>query len=197
VVGNSLEQEIISLYTDNVSSVYSINQIAGRLKKRYPYINKKVTLLIKNKIFKKTIVGRSYLCSLNLENEETIYLLILNEIKRKRSAVSSDPKLKQSLEYIEKISKLMNLGLAIKQENRIMFVLEDDEEKERFEKHVIKQALPSHEIEVLTKESFLKRLLKDSQLREEHIILHGYEKYYEYIHTIEDELKIRYSKITP
>jgi hypothetical protein len=197
VVGNSLEQEIINLYTEDVSSVYSINQIAGRLGKKYPYINKKVTILIKNKIFKKTIVGRSYLCSLNLENEETVYLLILNEIKRKKIAVESNHKLKQSLEYIEKISKLMNIELAIKQENSIIFVLDNDEEKEKFVNHIIKQALPGYEIEVMTKESFLIRLVKDNALREEHIILHGYEKYYEYIHAIEDELKVRYSRITP
>lgn len=197
MVGNSLEQEIIRLYAGDVSTIYSINQIAGRLGKKYPYINKKVTILIKNKIFKKTIAGRSYLCSLNLENEETIYLLILNEIKKKKEALRKTPELQTTLEYIEKINKVLSISLVLKKEEKLFFVLEGEDEKSMFEASVIKQAMPGLLTEAHTKESFLRLLADDKELRENRVILHGYEKYYEYMREIEDELKIRYSRLVP
>lgn len=197
MVGNSLEQEIIGLYAGDVSSIYSINQIARRLGKKYPYINKKVTILIKNKIFKKTIAGRSYLCSLNLENEETIYLLILNEIKKKKEALKKNSELQKTLEYIEKMNKVLSIGLVLKKEDSLYFVLEGEKEKSMFEASVIKQAMPGFSIETHTRESFLRLFADDRELREDRVILHGYEKYYEYMREIEDELKIRYSKLVP
>lgn len=197
MVGNALEQEIIRLYSGDVSSVYSINQIAGRLGKRYPYINKKVTILIKNRIFKKTVVGRSYLCSLNLENEETIYLLILNEIKKKREALRKTPELQTTMEYIEKINKALGVSLVLKKGNRLFFVLEGEDDKRIFESSVIRQAMPGLSIEAHTKEGFLTLLVEDSELREKRVILHGYERYYEYVREVEDKLKMRYSKLVP
>ena len=197
MIGNELEQEIISLYSKDISSLYSINQIAHKLGKKYPYINKKVTLLIKNNIFRKTIIGRSYLCSLNLKNDETIYLLILNEIHKKTSELKQNPKLQEVIDYVNKAKKLINLQLVLKSRDRILFVLDKPEEKEQFEKAILKQAMKDYKIEIHTKESFLKEMLKTKELHEKHTILQGYEKYYEYIREIEDELKLRYSKLIP
>jgi len=197
VIGNELEQEIISLYTKDISSIYSINQIANRLGKKYPYINKKVNRLIKNKIFKKTIIGRSYLCSLNLKNDETIYLLILNEIRKKKAELTLNPQLQEVLDYIDKAKKVVSLQLVLKTKHRILFVLDKEEERQRFEKAIVKQAMKNYKIEIHTKQSFLKELLGDKGLQENHVILHGYEKYYEYIQEVEDELKLKYSKLIP
>jgi len=197
VIGNELEQEIISLYSKDISSLYSINQIAHRLGKKYPYINKKVTILIKNKIFKKTIIGRSYLCSLNLKNDETIYLLILNEIRKKKAELEFDTNLPAVLEYINKAKKIINLQLVIKSKERILFVLPTTEDKEQFEKAIVKQVMQNYKTQIQTQEEFLKELLKNKELQEKHVILHGYEKYYEYIREIEDELKLKYSKLIP
>ncbi len=197
MIGNKLEQEIISLYSKDISSLYSINQIAHKLGKKYPYINKKVTLLIKNNIFRKTIIGRSYLCSLNLKNDETIYLLILNEIHKKASELKQNPELQQVIDYIDKAKRIINLQLVLKSRDRILFVLDKPEEKEQFEKAILKQVIKDYKTEIHTKESFLKEMLKTKELHEKHTILQGYEKYYEYIREIEDELKLRYSKLIP
>ena len=197
MIGNELEQEIISLYSKDISSLYSINQIAHKLGKKYPYINKKVTLLIKNNIFRKTVIGRSYLCSLNLRNDETVYLLILNEIHKKTSELKQSHELQGVMEYVEKARKLINLQLVLKSKGRIIFVLDKPEDKEQFEKAVVKQAMKDYETEIHSKESFLKELLKNKEIHEKHTILHGYEKYYEYIREIEDELKLRFSKLIP
>jgi len=197
LIGNELEQDIISLYSKDISSLYSINQIAHKLGKKYPYINKKVTLLIKNNIFRKTVIGRSYLCSLNLRNDETVYLLILNEIHKKTSELKQNPELNEIIDYVDKAKKLINLQLVLKSRDRILFVLDKPEEKEQFEKAIVKQAMKDYKAEIHTKESFLKEMLKTKELHEKHTILHGYEKYYEYIREIEDELKLRFSKLIP
>lgn len=197
MIGNELEQEIISLYAKDISSLYSINQIAHRLGKKYPYINKKVTNLIKNQIFKKTIIGRSYLCSLNLENDETIYLLILNEIKKKKIELELNPNLQRVLEYIGKAKRITNLHLVIKSKEKIIFVLPTAGEKEQFEKAVVKEVMKDYKTEIQNQEEFLKELLKNKEMQEKHVILYGYEKYYEYIKEIEDQLKLKYSKLIP
>jgi len=197
LIGNELEQEIISLYANDLSSLYSINQIASKLGKKYPYINKKVTILIKNNIFRKTVIGRSYLCSLNLKNDETIYLLILHEIQMKKAKLERNPALQRVVDYVDKARKLINLQLVLMSRERILFVLDKPEDKEQFEKAIVKQAMNDYEPEIHTKESFLKELLESKELHEKHIILHGYEKYYDYIKDIEDELKLRYSKLIP
>ena len=197
MIGNELEQEIISLYAKDISSLYSINQIAHRLGKKYPYINKKVTFLIKHNIFKKTIIGRSYLCSLNLDNDETIYLLILNEIKKKKAEIELDPHLTKILDYINKAKKIINLPLVLKSKNKILFVLSKQEDKQQFEKAILREAMNSYQIETYSKQEFLKELVDNKELQEHHIILYGYEKYYEYIREVEDELKLRYSKLVP
>ena len=124
MIGNELEQEIISLYAKGISSLYSINQIAQKLKKKYPYINKKVSALIDEDIFTKTIAGRSYLCSLNLHNDETLYLLILGEIKSKKNAFKKNPQLLKFADYITKLSRVISLCLVLESKGKISFVVE-------------------------------------------------------------------------
>ena len=57
--------------------------------------------------------------------------------------------------------------------------------------------MQNYKTQIQTQEEFLKELLKNKELQEKHVILHGYEKYYEYIREIEDELKLKYSKLIP
>ena len=85
----------------------------------------------------------------------------------------------------------------LKSRDRILFVLDKPEDKEQFENAILKQAMKGYEAEIHTKESFLKEMLKTKELHEKHTILQGYEKYYEYIREIEDELKLRFSKLIP
>lgn len=197
VIGNTLEQEILGLYNVNVSSMYSINQIATLLKKKYPYINKKVTSLIENDIFKMTIVGRSHLCSLNLKNEETIHGLILNDIRRKKAELEKNISLRKTTEYIEKLSRNADIKVVLKSKNNILFVSENRENCEHISRGVLKQALHDYEAKFLTKEEFLRLIAEDKTLQQERIILYGFEKYYEHVREIEDELKLKYSKLMP
>jgi hypothetical protein len=197
VVGNELEQEIISLYAKDISSLYSINQIAHKLKKKYPYINKKVSQLIEDEIFTKTIAGRSYLCSLNLRNDETLYLLILREIKNKKVALKKNPLLFEFSDYLTKISRVINISVAIESRGKITFVFEKKDDINLFEKAFLKETAKGYSIECADKQCFLQELLDNQELQQSHTILHGYERYYECLREIEDKLKLKYSKLTP
>jgi hypothetical protein len=197
LVGNALEQEIVSLYSDNLSSLFSINQIASMLGKKYPYINKKVTILIKNKIFKKMVVGRSYLCSLNLQNDETIYLLVLNEIRKKRIVLKNNTRLEKAFDYIYKISQLTDAEIVLYFKEKIVFVMKSNAESDQLAKSILKEALHGIEFETMTKEKLLQAVIDDKSLHEDKTILLGFEKYYGFIREIEDELKVRYSKLLP
>jgi hypothetical protein len=196
VVGNALEQEIIELYVDNPSSLYSINQIAGKLGKTYPYINKKVTSFINNKILNKTIVGRSHLCSLNLKNDETLYLLILSEIKKKQKFPTSRKSIELT-DYISKLAKTADASLALISCNKLILIPGNKESLETVEKGVLKQSLMGHELLITSKEQFLQMLKEDDRILSNHVIFTGFEAYYEMIRSIEDELRIKYSKLMP
>jgi hypothetical protein len=82
---NTLESEILRLYADNLVNLFSINQIAKKLSRKYPYINKKVGMLISSGILKKIVVGRSHLCSLNLDNPKTVLALAMAELELQKS----------------------------------------------------------------------------------------------------------------
>jgi len=197
VIGNALEQEIMGLYNGEISAMYSINQIAALLNKKYPYINKKVTSLINQEIFKMTIVGRSHLCSLNLKNEETIIILILNEIKRKKAELRKNKSLYKLIDYIEKLSRTAFISVALKKDNTLILVSENTDKFDSIRKGIPKQIFNECKIELLVKDDFLKLLLKDKSFYQSRIILYGFEKYYEYVRAVEDELKLKYSKLIP
>ena len=197
MVGNALEQDILELYSDNPSSLYSINQIATKLGKKYPYINKKVTILIKSQIFRKTVIGRSHLCSLNLKNDETIYLLILNEIRKKKKLLESNPRLREATSYICKVARLSGAEIALKDRQGLLFVTPRKEEAEALSRSIVKQALGGHEFRAMPRQEFLEMLKEDREIHSSHTILQGFEKYYECIREIEDELKLRNSRVIP
>ena len=83
MIGNRLEKEILGIFDRDIYSLLSINQISKKLHKAYPYINAKVNELIKEGVLNKSQIGRSYLCSLNLNSEKTIALLSLMGTEKK------------------------------------------------------------------------------------------------------------------
>ncbi|TAL51759.1 MAG: hypothetical protein EPN86_06035, partial [Nanoarchaeota archaeon] len=91
MIGNQLELSIIGLYSDDLTSGFTILQISKLLKKAYPYINRKVNEFISEGILKKTVVGKSYLCHLNIENNQTTILLTLIQLKKLEAKLANEP----------------------------------------------------------------------------------------------------------
>lgn len=192
MVGNKLEQEIIGLYNEDITALYSINEIAKKLDKAYPYINKKVNSLIKSKILKKTEIGRSYLCTVNLENDEAVWLLVLNEIQARKKVIRKEKKITRVLDFIHEARQAIPIHLALKTNNHLVFVVETEEDKKILRKS---KTLKEYKTEAHTKAEFLELLLKDKTILQDHSILHGYEKYYQYIREVKGALRIKHSPL--
>jgi len=192
LIGNKLEQEIIRLYNQEITALYSINQIAVRLGKAYPYINRKVTSLIHSEILNMTVIGRSHLCSVNLKSDETNWLLALNEIRKKEEIEKKDKRIAEIIKTIHNLRKAITIHLAVKVGNRLLFVLENKEDKSILEKSI---SLTYFKIQTYTKQEFLQWLLVDKDILQNHVILFGYEKYFHYLEEIGGKLRIKYSSL--
>jgi len=92
-----LELKIVDLLNRNRKE-FTINEMAKTLKQHYSLVHRFTGRLAKDKVIIKKKIGNSYVCSLNLENEKTITLLVLSEIERKDEFYNKSRKLKLILE---------------------------------------------------------------------------------------------------
>ncbi len=180
---NKLEQEIIELYDSNLVNLFSINEISKKLNKKYPYINKKVTRLIEHNILKKMVVGRSYLCSLNLDNDKTIMMLALNEIAKRSK--SNDPELE---EFLRSNAIRMNILSVVRSDGMLFFVVSDLRSRRHIEKRF-------RGCTVVDQEEFEDILFENTKIFTDHVVMYGFEKFFEIIRAGQDELKRIHSPV--
>lgn len=180
---NNLEKQIIQLYDTNLVNLFSINQISKNLKKKYPYINKKVSGLINKGIIKKTIVGRSYLCSLNLENPKTLILLALNEMEKKKPANAEE-----IIKYVELNNLTLTILSVIESKNRLLFVVNDIKDRRPIQRQFINS-------EVIDKQGLLDMLSDNKELFTSHTIIYGYENFFGLLKIELNELKRQHSPL--
>ncbi|MBU1975033.1 MAG: hypothetical protein KKG59_01375 [Nanoarchaeota archaeon] len=189
MVGNTLEQEIIGLYNADMTAAYSINEIATRLKKKYPYINKKVSRLIEKKVLNKTVIGRSYLCSINLDCDEAILLLSYNDMESKREFLGKNKKLASFLDHLDTNKKRFLIKACVFI-NDVLIVVTDGSALA-----LAAQALKpkSQKTMFLDEDMFLSYLVDHAN--KDHVVLYSFERYYEYIKEIEGKLRLKHAKI--
>lgn len=180
---NKLVKDIIGLYDDNLVNLFSINQIATKLKKKYPYINKKVTGLINEKILNKIVVGKSYLCSLNFKNPETLLLLSLQELEKKKNVDTGKIE-----EFISKNQLDVTIHSIIKYNKKLLFVIENLKDRRKIEREFEKCL-------IVDKKEFLDLLSEEKKLFTNHTILYGTEKFFELLKIELNEIKRLYSPL--
>lgn len=180
---NKLALDIIGLYENNIVNLFSINQIASHLGKTYPYINKKVTKMLEEGILKKTVVGKSYLCSLNLENEQTLYMLGLLQSMKKKSF----PQLNSVNRFIEKNMFEVTIHSIVKHKKTLVFIIDDLKDRRKIERTF-------ETAKVIDREEFLDALA-DSSIFSDHTVLYGFERFMELMKVELDELKRLYSPL--
>ncbi len=181
---NTLENEILRLYTDNLVNLFSINQIAKKLSKKYPYINKKVGMLISSGILKKIVVGRSHLCSLNLDNPKTVLALAMAELELQKKI----PDIRKIKEGIAELRFRTSLLVCVYYKEKLVFVVDNIRDR----REIVRAFSDSI---VLDRNQFLDLMLDDPELFSSHIILYGFEKFYELLMFEIDEIKRRYSPL--
>jgi predicted nucleotidyltransferase/predicted transcriptional regulator len=100
-----LELRIIDLLARNRERKFTINEIAKSLKGYYSFVHKTVNKLIEEGLILKEKAGKSYMCSINLENEKTIALMQLSEIEKKNEFYDANRELKLILEDFVKLAE--------------------------------------------------------------------------------------------
>jgi hypothetical protein len=179
-----LEEKIIALYDSNLVNLFSINQIARALNKTYPFVNKKVTELLDRSILKKTVVGKSHLCSLNFENEATIHLLLAHQLQKKR---------RMQTEAIERFIRARRLSMTIhcvvRHGDKLLFVVENLKDRRE-----IAREFPT--AEVCDKKEFLDYLIDDKDIFRDHVVIYGAERFFELLMMDLSELKKTHSPLT-
>jgi len=181
---NRLEMDIIGLYDDNLVNLFSINQIATKLGKKYPYINKKVTELLNQRILNKTVVGKSYLCSLNMENEKTLLMLCMMELYKKQRVAG----LSKILQFVEHNKLQITIHCVLRYNGKLLFVVEDIKDRRKIERQF-------RDCAVVSQQEFLDMLDEEEKLYRKHIVLYGAERFYELVRLELDELKRLYSPL--
>jgi len=184
MIENKLEMDIIGLYDSNLVNLFSINQIAHFLGKKYPYINKKVTDLLNEGILRKTVVGKSYLCSLNMENEKTILLLCLQELKKKQKA----RQLQKVEDFVKNNQMDITIHCILKYNSKLLFVIENIRDRRK-----ITRSFP--DAVVADKTEFLDILSEEPKIFKSRTVLYGAERFYELLSLELDELKKLYSPL--
>ncbi len=186
MLGTSLEHDIISLYAPNVKSLFSINQISLKLNKKYPYINKKVTSLIHANIFRRTVIGRSHLCSLNLGSEHTRLLLCAYQMQRRKDFIAETG---IDIHVFKEVAQFPHAIVAVDAEKTIYIITESEGDFMQF-------SCEGYGVQRITRKDFALFLKKkDHPLYTEPIVLYGAERFYELLASLEQSLAQLYSPL--
>ena len=147
------EVSIVKLFCRDLAKELTIRRISQLLKKSYAFTNKEVWKVINKGVLNKKEIGKSIICSINLNNELTKALLAFNSSleKQQKFPDKSFPELKDAL-------------TAFYSKNKLYVVTE--------KKTPIKNA------KMLSKEEFLAQI---KQIGLDNLIVYGYEKYWELI----------------
>jgi len=173
-----VDREILELFSEDIAAFYSINQIAKRLGKKYPYLNKRVSSLLEQGILKKSVLGNTYLCSLNLASDSAIAMLSMVEIERREKAAARDRSLRQLIEQI-KSEKREGLVCAVISGSRLIYVCQE---------RLSLPKLTGFASSSVDKAGFLDMLCSSGVIKE-HTILYGFEGYFRLVREVEKELR--------
>ncbi|MBW2970613.1 hypothetical protein KY320_00470 [Candidatus Woesearchaeota archaeon] len=171
----------MELFSKDIVAYFSINQIAKLIGKTYPYVNKRVGYLIEEGILKKNVVGASHLCSVNFSNDKAIVLLSLVEIEKRDRFWNTRQELQKAFELIVKDNEERVFHCVLMHKKQLIFVVDDSKCKVKIE---------GYDTKCVDKPGF-KKLLLEGAILQDHTIISGFERYFEFIRGVERELKLK------
>ena len=171
MIGNKLEQSIINVFQDDLSSTFSINQISKILNKSYPLINKKSNFFLKEGILKKIDIGRSYQCFLNMHNDKTKVLMAVNEINKKEVYIQKHSNLDILNDEISQLSKKFSIDAILLYKKTLIFVTSDIGKKDE----IMEMSILTKDFTFLffNKKNFQEHFMKDKDLQKYHLIMYN------------------------
>ncbi len=180
----STECAIIRLYDDNPVNLFSINQIAQKLGKAYPYVNKKVAGMAAKGVLKKIIVGKSHLCGLNFQSD--LALAFLQMIEYQKSGDVQDTE--QVRAFAKKNFLTLTVHCVVRKGEDLVFVIDSLRDRRKVEREFAGAT-------VVDRQEFLDMLSQDPVLFCSHTVLYGAERFFELLAIELDELKKKYSPL--
>jgi len=171
MIGNKLEQSIISVFQENLSSTYSINQISKILKKSYPLVNKKSNFFLQEGILKKIDIGRSYQCFLNMHNDKTKVLMAMNEINKKELFARKNHYFDTVMTEVSQLAKKFHIDTVLLYKKTLIFVTSDTDKKDEIMEMSI--LTRDYTLAFFNKKGFQERFVEDVDLQKYHLILYN------------------------
>jgi len=188
MIGNKLEQSIISVFQDDLSSTFSINQVSKILKKSYPLINKKSNFFFQEGVLKKIEIGRSYQCFLNMSSEKTRVLMAMNELNRKESFIQKNHSMDTVVDEVCQLSKKFDIQTAVLYKKAIIFVMEDTKKKQDIME--LSTLTKDYTLLFFDKKSFQEYFIENKDIQRYHMILYNVDICLNFITEIADKLLI-------
>lgn len=210
-MNNGTEMKIVGLYAQNLLAEYSIHELAKMLgRKGYGFVHEKVTAMIQAGILKKRVVGTSSLCSLNLDEYNTVLMLCGLESWKAKEMYACHKPLKVLLEQFVAESKQYNTvhavvifgsyakGTAKEKSDVDLLVVVEDRKRESVSR-IANTLTLSHSVElntvVLDKKLFQEMLTEKGinvgkEALKYRIVIYGCENFFELVREVKDDLKI-------
>lgn len=186
MIGNKLEQSIISIFQNELSSTFSINEISKILKKSYPNINKKSNYLLKEGVLGKIVIGNSYQCYLNLANDKAKVLATMNEINKKEILLRTDHQLKGIFNELSETGRKYNVVTILIYKKNIMFVLEDLFFKQKI--HLKSSITKGYNVIFFDKHAFQQYVLSEESFQKSHAVVTNTGNFINILTEISEEL---------
>ena len=192
-----LELKIVDLLARNLEKKFTINEVAKVLKEHYSLVHRIVSRLFKKRIISKEKIGRAYICSLNLDNENTPILIQLSEADKRDNFLNSDKELKLILEDFAKsveshvnITSIVLFGsyakrTAIKESDiDILLISREKAGIDKVTREIYAKYGKEINIIIMTPDDFRKQKHKDliKEIINNHYIIHGIEKFVDMVY---------------
>jgi len=177
------------VFQENLTETHSINAISKILKKSYPNINKKSNFLIKEGVLGKIILGKSYQCYLNLNNDKTKIFVAINEINKRESFIDKNKIFQNVLEELLQLDKKFKIKTALLHKKNIILVMENLESK----KEILNLSMLTKDFNIVFFDtySFQEYFLEHGDLQKYHCVLLNTENYVNMISELFEKLLIK------
>jgi len=188
MIGNKLEQSIISVFQEDLSSTYSINQVSKILKKSYPLINKKSNFFLQEGVLKKINIGRSYQCFLNMNSDKTKVLMAMNEINKKELFMRKNHSFNTVVDEVTQLAKKYRIDTVVLYKKTLIFVTSEVDKKDE----IMEMSVLTKDYTMLffNKKNFQERFVEDKDLQKYHLIIYNADIYLNLITGVADKMLI-------
>ena len=189
MIGNKLEQAIISVFQDDLSSTFSINAISKKLEKSYPIINKKSNFFLKEGVLRKINIGKAYQCFLNLQNDKAKLFMSINEINKRELFIQKTKGFEHVMDEISQLARKFPIDSILLYKKTLIFIMPDT----RHKSDIMELSVLTKDYNMLffDKDAFQEYFLENTDVQKYHLILHGPNIYLDMIAQISDKIMMR------